>query len=129
MRILAVDDCLEWITTHSILATATFGEDTEVVAANSAFEAINIYSHEYEAHPFDLVITDLQMEKTYEPLYAGEWLIREIRNLNENQHILIVSSAYNIEHIANMNNTDYICKRNIVSDRECYISKLHNLYD
>ena len=128
MRILTADDSFDWLNIHSAVLNKVFDYNLEIISANSAFEAINIYKDEYIENPFNLVITDLQMESDFEPLYAGEWLIKEIQNLNEKQNILIVSSCFNIEQIANTYNVDYISKRLILSDHSSYQLKLTGLY-
>lgn len=48
----------------------------------------------------DLVVTDLEMEPMEKT--AGEWLIENLKMLKstENAKYLIISSSYNIEHIA-----------------------------
>ena len=128
MRILAVDDNFDWLNIHSYMTESAFGEDTEIICASSAFEALNIYKEEYIEKPFNLVITDMQMESDYEPLHAGEWLIKEILTLKNTQNILIVSSALNIEHIANSYKVDYLSKRSIIADEQCYRDKLSKTF-
>ena len=125
---MIVDDSFDWLNIHSKFINDIFYEDTQVVSANSAAEALNIYKSEYEEDPFYLVITDLQMESDFEPLKAGEWLINQIREINKYQKILIVSSSFDIEQIANEYRTDYISKRMIISDPNSYTSKLETLY-
>ena len=128
MKILAVDDSFDWLNAHSMAISDVFGEDAEIVLASSAFEALNIYKSEYIETPFNLVITDLQMETDYEPLTAGEWLIKEILALKETQNILIVSSSFNIEQIADYYNVDCLSKRTIISNIDSYYEKLNNIY-
>ena len=127
MRILAVDDSFDWLDIHSYMLESSFGNDTEVICASSASEALNIYKEDYIENPFNLVITDLQMESDFEPLYAGEWLIKEILTLKNTQNILIISSSLNIEHIANTYKVDYLSKRNIVADEQTYIEKMSKI--
>ncbi|MBQ7450404.1 response regulator [bacterium] len=127
MRILAADDSFDWLSTHTFILTDIFGKDADIVCANSAFEALNIFKEEYLENPFNLVITDLQMESDFEPLYAGEWLIKEIQALKPNQKILIISSTLNIEQIANSYSVDYFSKRLIVSDISVYENKLSEI--
>ena len=128
MKVLIADDSFDWLNTHSLMMQGIFGDDVEIAGACSAAEGLEIYKKDYAEKPFDLVITDLQMEKDFEPLFAGEWLVREIKELRPNQKILIVSSAYNIDLIANNYNVDYISKRSIVADMENYKNKLKNMY-
>lgn len=127
MKILAVDDSFDWLNIHNTVTRGVFGENIEIVCASSAFEALNIYKDEYKENPFDLVITDLQMESDYEPMYAGEWLIKEILTLNFEQKILIISSTLNISQIANSFNVDYLSKRTIISDPQSYNIKLEEI--
>ena len=129
MKILAVDDSFDWLNTHTMMCMEVFGEDVKLVLANSAFEGLNIYKDEYADDPFDLVITDLQMESDFEPMYAGEWLTKEIREINSQQNILIISTAYNIELIARNYNADYLSKRTIATDPLNYKLKLKSLYN
>lgn len=127
MRILAVDDSFDWLNIHTNVIKGIFAEDVEVVCANSAFEALNIYTEEFRENPFDIVITDMQMESDYEPMYAGEWLIIQILALNSKQKILIISSTLNISQIANSYEVDYLSKRMIISDPESYKLKLEEI--
>lgn len=127
MRILAVDDSFDWLNIHFYTIEGLFGSDTEVICASSAFEALNIYKEDYIENPFNLVITDMQMESDFEPMYAGEWLIKEILTLKNTQNILIVSSSFDIEQIANAYKVDYLSKRSIVADEQCYIEKLSKI--
>ena len=128
MKILTVDDSFDWLNTHTMMCLRVFGDDAQIVGASSAAEALNIYEEGYLETPFDVVITDLQMETDFEPMYAGEWLIKEIRTLNKTQKIMIVSATSNIEQIAKNYDVDYISKRIIVNDPEEYVNKLEILY-
>ena len=128
MKVLIADDSFDWLNTHTLMMQGIFGEEVEIVAACSAYEGLEIYKKDFIDKPFDLVITDLQMEKDFEPLYAGEWLIKEIQELRPAQKILIVSSAYNVDLIAKNYNVDYISKRFVVADMENYKNKLKIMY-
>ena len=125
MKILVADDSFDWLNMHSMELEECCGEDLELISACSATEALNIYK---EDAPFDLVVTDLQMESDYEPLQAGEWLIKEIQFLNPNQKILLVSSRFDIDVIANQYNVDYLPKNVITSDMTSYQLKLTEIF-
>ena len=127
MKILAVDDNFDWLTTHSMELSLACGDNPELISACSAFEALNIYKDEYLENPFDLVITDLQMESDFEPMLAGEWLIKEILELNTEQKILIVSSHFNIDVIADEYGVESLSKRLIIADPLCYGMKLSEI--
>lgn len=100
-RVLIVDDIEGWREFNSKIILELLGSDTEIVKASSAEEAYTRIL-ESNANPFDIIITDLQMENKYEPKYAGEWLIEQIKNLKNycGTKIVIISSAYNIRYIA-----------------------------
>ena len=125
MKILVADDSFDWLNMHSLEMEECCGEDLELISACSASEALNIYKEEA---PFDLVITDLQMESDFEPLYAGEWLIKEIQFLNPNQNILIVSACFDIDIIADTYEVEYLSKRLITADSTSYQLKLTEIF-
>ena len=60
--------------------------------------------------PFDIVITDLQMETDFSPELAGEWLIKQVRNFDvyKNTPIVIVSATYNIAFVAQSLGAGYL---------------------
>ena len=100
-RILIVDDLEGWINFQSDVIKELYkDEEIEIITANSATKAYDIL---LEKQNLDIIITDLQMEENYSPLYAGEWLIEQIRNFNNylNTKIIIISGSYNIRQIAN----------------------------
>ncbi len=125
MKILVADDNFDWLNMHSTELEEGCGEDSELILACSATEALNIYKDDA---PFDLVVTDLQMESDYEPLCAGEWLIKEIQFLNPNQNILIVSSRFDIDIIANNYGVNYLSKNVIIADMTSYQLKLTEIF-
>ena len=70
-RILIVDDAYSWRKYHEDIIKNS-GADFEITLANSATTANELlYSNSDE--PFDIILTDMQMESDYLPLYAGEW--------------------------------------------------------
>ena len=77
-------------------------------------------------NPYDLIITDLQMEEDFAPKYAGEWLCEQIKTFNKyfNTKIIICSGCYNIRQIAENCGTDYIPKRTAVTNINDYKSKI-----
>lgn len=128
LNILAVDDMLKWRGFHSSVLN-TILKDTEfsLTLKNSAFEAYNTIQ---ETHPpFDLIITDLQMELDFEPEHAGEWLVRNIKDLpdSKNTKILIVSASYDIRFIAEKYNVDYLSKPILIQNPLAYDLKIREL--
>ena len=117
-KILIVDDTKSWLIFHKELINGLFGNLFDITTASSAAEALNIIRHNID-NPFDIVLTDLQMENDYEPLLAGEWLIKQIKSLKayERVPVVIISAMYNIEHIAKQYNVECISKTLLVHNK------------
>lgn len=135
IRILAVDDMPQWRNFHkSALNTILKDVEFELVLKDSATEALEVIQANVKASvaPFDLIISDLQMETAYEPDYAGEWLIKNIKMIPSyiNTPIIIVSAAYNIKFIAENLGVDCLSKPSLVHNPLSYElklkEKLHN---
>ena len=100
MKILIVDDVKGWRDYHSYIMNELF-ENAEIQTAESARDGYDKLLKNNEG-PFDIIITDMQMEADFEPKYAGEWFIEQIKTFKNylNTKIIIISAAYNIKHIA-----------------------------
>lgn len=109
-RILIVDDSPNWVRYHEA-AIAALGLDVQTDTANSAREGVEKLMLSID-EPYDVILTDMQMESDFLPLYAGEWFIKQIQFMNEykNTKIIIISAAPNIKTIAEIYGTDYIPK-------------------
>ena len=122
MKILVVDDMPAWREFHKNLLEEIFIEqENKIHLVSSAREGIEkLYENSKE--PYDLIITDLQMEDDFRPKYAGEWLVEQIKNLPSynNSRVIISSGAFNINHIAECLGVECIPKRIACSDREAY---------
>ncbi|MFA7657795.1 MAG: response regulator [Candidatus Gastranaerophilaceae bacterium] len=101
-KILIVDDSKGWLDYHQAVLKELYGAEFAPEVANSARQAYEMVYNNLE-HPYDLIISDLQMELDFEPKHAGEWLIEQIKKLREYQNtpIIIISATYNIKSIAN----------------------------
>ena len=77
MKVLIVDDVKGWREHHSQVVKSILG-DCEIITADSARMGYDLLM-EHNAKPFDIIITDMQMEADFEPKYAGEWLIEQIK--------------------------------------------------
>lgn len=110
MKILVVDDVAGWRNYHSSILAELF-TDVEIIQAESAREAYDKLL-EYNDAPFDIILTDLQMESDFEPKYAGEWFIEQIKTFKNyyKTRIVIISAAYNINVIADNFGVNYIRK-------------------
>lgn len=129
VKILAVDDMSQWRNYHkSALNFMLKDVEFELVLAQSATDAYKIVIENINT-PFDLIISDLQMEEDYEPEYAGEWLIRNIQALNNYATIpkIIVSAAPNIRHIAETLGVDYLSKPTLIHNPLAYELKIKEL--
>ncbi len=110
MKILIVDDIKGWRDYHAQVLNQLH-HDAEIFFADSAREGYDKLL-EYNDTPFDVIITDMQMESDFEPKYAGEWFIEQIKTFKnyKNTKIIIISAAYNIKNIAESFGVDYIRK-------------------
>lgn len=98
-NILIVDDVKGWRDFNTNVMFELFGNDINIDTAESATKA---YDYLLQNKPYDIILTDLQMEENYAPKYAGEWLVEQIKTFNiySNTKIVMISAAYNIRHIA-----------------------------
>jgi CheY-like chemotaxis protein len=120
MKILIVDDVKGWRDYHSYIMNELF-ENAEIQTAESARDGYDKLLENNES-PFDIIITDMQMESDFEPKYAGEWFIEQIKTFKnyKNTRIVIISAAYNIPAIAENYGVDYIRKGTARSFPDAY---------
>ena len=122
MKILIVDDMPAWREFHkNILEEIFIEQEYQIDLTCSAREGLEKL-YENTQSPYNLIITDLQMEDEFRPKYAGEWLVEQIKTLPsyKNSRVIISSGAYNINHIAEVLNVECIPKRVACTDREAY---------
>ena len=117
-RILIADDSMSWLSFHKELITDLYGGLFEIVTANGANEAYDIIRRNID-NPFSIIITDMQMELSFENQHAGEWLIERIQELRQyyKTHIIIVSGVFNVEYIAKKYNVECISKAMLVRNK------------
>ena len=120
-RVLIVDDIKGWRDYHSSIVSMLFDEDCEIETADSARSGYDKIM-ENNDRPFDIVITDLQMEPDFEPKYAGEWFVEQIKTFKNylNTKIVIISATYNINVIADNLGVFYIRKSTARSFPDAY---------
>jgi len=137
-KILIVDDTHAWCEFHKT--------NIEELFLEKGIQGVNNYSidtaesarigldrlYENSSSPYDLIISDLQMEEDFAPKYAGEWFVEQTKNLSAymNTKIIISSGCYNIKNIANSLGVDYMPKRIACTDINAYkdlVSKLLKL--
>lgn len=120
-KILIVDDIKGWRDYHSAVMNEIFAGDCEIITADSARKGYDKIM-ENNSSPFDIIITDLQMESDFEPKYAGEWLVEQIKTFKNyyKTKIVIISATYNINIIADNLGVDYIRKSTARSFPDSY---------
>ena len=120
-KILIVDDVKGWRDFNSNIANLLFGEDIVLDTAESAqqgYEKILENNNE----PYDIVITDMQMEDDFAPKHAGEWLVEQIKMLSKyyKTKIVIVSASSNIRQVAESLGIDCIPKSTAINCISAY---------
>ena len=120
MKILIVDDVKGWRDYHSYIMNEMF-ENAEIQTAESARDGYDKLM-ENNDKPFDIILTDMQMENDFEPKYAGEWFIEQIKTFKNysKTRVVIISAAYNIPAIAENYGVDYIRKSTARSFPDAY---------
>ena len=100
-RILIVDDSSRWVLFHESAVRQIFNNNVDIETAYSAKEGVEKLTASID-DPYNFILTDMQMEPDFLPLYAGEWFIKQIKFFNEykNSKIIIISAAENIKQIA-----------------------------
>lgn len=109
-KILIVDDIKGWRDYHSFIMQGLF-ENAEIQTAESAREGYDKLL-ENNNSPFDIILTDLQMESDFEPKFAGEWFVEQIKTFKNylNTKVVIISASYNIKTIAESLGVESISK-------------------
>ena len=98
-NVLIVDDVKGWRDYHSGIINELFKGEAKIITTDCAQQA---YDMLLEGQSFDIIITDLQMENSFAPNFAGERLVEQIETFNryKNTKVVIISASYNIRHIA-----------------------------
>jgi len=119
-KILIVDDVLGWQNYHKEIILELQPE-ANLHTASSAKEAYDIIMQNNNS-PFDIIITDLHMENDFEPKYAGEWLVEQIKTFKtyKNTSVIIISAAYNIKTIAESYGVNFIPKSTAIKFPQAY---------
>ena len=103
---------------HKEVIHQLYDDMFEITMVDSASEAIDIVRHNIDS-PFCLIISDLQMEMSYEPKLAGEWLVEQVKNIPTYSRtpIVLISAMYNIEHIAQTLGVECISKTLLIHNK------------
>lgn len=110
-KILIVDDSPNWVKYHEFAINELFEGNVAIEKGYSAKEGVEKLLLNIDK-PFDIILTDMQMEPDYLPLFAGEWFIKQIQYIKEynNTKIFIISAAENIKFLAGKYDVDFIRK-------------------
>jgi len=125
-RILIVEDGAEWVKMHKKLLDEIFEENPPKIdvcfSARDGF--VKALSDSY-----DLIITDLEMEKILGESYAGAWFLKNVtgREQFKNTKFLIISGAYDITDIAMLYKVDHISKSSLINNPILLKYKLENM--
>ncbi len=120
-KILIVDDSRGWLDYHKSMLKEIYGAEFALETANSARSGYEtVYNNLKE--PYSLIISDLQMELYFEPKYAGEWFIEQVKKLKEYKDvpIIIISATYNIKSVANRLGVNCLPKITAANDLKAY---------
>ena len=120
-RVLIVDDIKGWRDYHSQVLNLLLKGDCEIITADSARSGYDKLM-ENNDNPFDIIITDLQMESDFEPKYAGEWFVEQIKTFKNyyKTKVVIISATYNINIIADNLGVTFIRKSTARSFPDAY---------
>lgn len=126
IKILLAEDNQDWLCLQKTLLEEYFGKDEYGICfAKNARTALNCLKQE----KYDAVITDLQMESDFIPEFAGEWLVKQMRELDDYKDtpVLLVSATYNIGFIAEKLGVKYLSKRTLVAAPDIYRCAMNDL--
>lgn len=132
IKVLIVDDSYSWREFHKNALDEIFIElsedDYQIDLAENAKDGYTAVMQN-NSSPYNLIISDLQMEEDFAPKYAGEWFVEQIKTFKShmNTRIIISSGCYNIKQIAENLETYYIPKRVAVTDLNQYKEKIIDL--
>ncbi len=117
-KILITDDTKTWLYFHQETIKELYNDTFDIQMCDSAVQAYNLVQRN-KTNPFDIIITDLQMEDSHEPQTAGEWLINHIKKTDEysTTKIIIISAMSNIEDIAKKLNVECISKQRLINNK------------
>lgn len=128
-RVLLAEDSRSWQKFHESLLRMYDKAEIELIVADNAKDAMQIINKNL-SEPFDLVITDLQMELDFHPDMAGEWFLKQLLDIKEYNVVpkLIVSAAYNVDFIAANFGVKSLSKRVIANNQLAYNLMLDEIF-
>ena len=126
-KILLVDDSSDWLKAHSKMLDELYTK--ELFDIHTATSGKQGFLKVLQEQDFNLVITDLEMEKLFDEPYAGSWLVKNLISREEfkNTKFLIISGAYNIWDVANSLKVQHIAKSSLIDNPMTLMYKINEL--
>ena len=125
MKVLILDDSYSWQEFHKNNIEEIFIElnitDYKIDTVSWAKEGYDAVMQNID-EPYQLIISDLQMEDDFRPQFAGEWFVEQVKTFKQylNTKIVLCSASYNIKQIAENLSVNFIPKRIAVTDVNSY---------
>lgn len=128
IKILLVDDSIQWLASHKNMLETLFEKGT--LEIDTAISAAKGFSKILANSDYNLVITDLEMERIIDEDYAGVWLLKNLINREEYKNIkfLIISGSYDIKDVALSLNVDYIPKDFLLGNPDLLKYKITEIF-
>lgn len=125
MKVLILDDSYSWQEFHKNNIEEIF---IELDIKNYQIDTVSWAKKGYDAvmqnidEPYQLIISDLQMEDDFRPQFAGEWFVEQVKTFKQylNTKIVLCSASYNIKQIAENLSVNFITKRIAITDINNY---------
>ena len=120
-RLLIAEDSFQWQKFHESLLCNYDKLKIDFVIVDSARDSLKLVQKNLD-NPFDLILSDLQMEQDFLPEFAGEWFLKNVKTFSSYRKtpLVIVSAAYNISFIASNLGVGYLSKRSLVNNPDLY---------
>ncbi len=132
MKVLILDDSYSWQEFHKNNIEEIF---IELDIKNYQIDTVSWAKEGYDAvmqnidEPYQLIISDLQMEDDFKPQFAGEWFAEQVKTFKQylNTKIVLCSASYNIKQIAENLSVNFIPKRIAITDINNYKNSIIKL--
>lgn len=132
MKVLILDDSYSWQEFHKNNVEEIFIEldiqNHQIDTVSWAREGYNSIMQNID-NPYQLIISDLQMEDDFRPQLAGEWFVEQVKTFKQylNTKIVLCSASYNIKQIAENLSVNFIPKRIAITDINNYKNSIIEL--
>ena len=120
-KVLIADDQAGWRMFHTEAIKGLLGDKVALEVVSSAQDAYNLLLSNF-LEPFDVIITDMQMEDDYAPKMAGEWLLEQIKGIAPyaSAKVVVISASPMSRHIADEYGAMCFSKSEVVASADIY---------